>query len=417
MKYYLQLFIVLLLGANCTAQLPFHWLQKAREHYKNEDYKNSVIYFDSLSNAPNLFDMTFGLIMQHAIEDSLKAELLIEEYAKSSVSSKDQISPFYRILQIQDCQNKEELIAFKNELYETINLAAGKNYYSAQFNTIGFFELQNKLQFSSSETQDWIDKLSRQNINTVAPNNGISAVKNYLRFIYAQQRYELGLNTLDDIFNVPCNPTDQAFIDRFIFNKFPDFFPNKFEYQKGIIEQMENGTTKENYGTQLVANHITDKNLNWLKSIYRNKDDIKKNWYNQSQKDWKQFNPGADINAYIDSVGNKGTWKIIDVWGTWCKPCVKELPHFVQMQKAFKKLNANPIEFITLCNDEPEKVSRFMGKNKYDFPVMIIGRPQLNQLEVDKYPTTFLISPDNKFVRLPGENKAFFIKAYTMLDW
>ena len=29
----------------------------------------------------------------------------------------------------------------------------------------------------------------------------------------------------------------------------------------------------------------------------------------------------------------KGTWRWINVWATWCKPCIEEMPHLVQWHK------------------------------------------------------------------------------------
>jgi len=56
--------------------------------------------------------------------------------------------------------------------------------------------------------------------------------------------------------------------------------------------------------------------------------------------------------------------KVINFWATWCKPCVKELPYFVNAQSEFPE-----VEFIYISIDfseNVEKAERFAGKKGLD---------------------------------------------------
>ena len=43
---------------------------------------------------------------------------------------------------------------------------------------------------------------------------------------------------------------------------------------------------------------------------------------------------------------------VINVWATWCAPCVEELPEFVTMNRMYR---GRPFQLVTLCMDEPDK--------------------------------------------------------------
>jgi thiol-disulfide isomerase/thioredoxin len=43
---------------------------------------------------------------------------------------------------------------------------------------------------------------------------------------------------------------------------------------------------------------------------------------------------------------------VINVWATWCAPCVAELPEFVTMNRMYRKRD---FQLVTLCLDDPEK--------------------------------------------------------------
>lgn len=66
----------------------------------------------------------------------------------------------------------------------------------------------------------------------------------------------------------------------------------------------------------------------------------------------------------------KGKIVVINFWGTWCAPCVAEMP---ELQKLYKKHeNDKDVAIITMdANDELATVKKFMADNKYDFPVLL----------------------------------------------
>jgi len=56
-------------------------------------------------------------------------------------------------------------------------------------------------------------------------------------------------------------------------------------------------------------------------------------------------------------------YRMVNVWATWCGPCVKEFPDIVELTRKF---GMRDFELITLSMDEPKdlpKVEAFLGKN------------------------------------------------------
>ena len=49
---------------------------------------------------------------------------------------------------------------------------------------------------------------------------------------------------------------------------------------------------------------------------------------------------------------DSGKLRLINVWATWCGPCVAELPELVTMNRMYR---GRPFEFVTISIDEPEK--------------------------------------------------------------
>jgi len=47
--------------------------------------------------------------------------------------------------------------------------------------------------------------------------------------------------------------------------------------------------------------------------------------------------------------------RLINVWATWCGPCVTEMPEFVDMNRMYRRRD---FEFITLSADKPDKKER-----------------------------------------------------------
>ncbi|MEO6681629.1 MAG: TlpA disulfide reductase family protein [Ginsengibacter sp.] len=97
----------------------------------------------------------------------------------------------------------------------------------------------------------------------------------------------------------------------------------------------------------------------------------------------------------------KGKWIIIDFWGTWCGPCVAEMPDINKFYNEIKNDPDSNIEFVSIaCLDKQEKVESFLEKNKYNIPVLMSDSKVEQDYKVRAYPTKFIISPEGKLLRI-----------------
>jgi thiol-disulfide isomerase/thioredoxin len=65
---------------------------------------------------------------------------------------------------------------------------------------------------------------------------------------------------------------------------------------------------------------------------------------------------------------------IIELWATWCGPCIKEMSKISELRKQ----NPN-IEFYSISVDKsPDKMKKFIEKTKYDWPIVFGGDQEVN---------------------------------------
>ena len=85
---------------------------------------------------------------------------------------------------------------------------------------------------------------------------------------------------------------------------------------------------------------------------------------------------------YMDR--DDGYTYVINYWATWCGPCVKELPYFEQLLKAYSK---EKIKVLLVSLDFPKKVDSkllpFLNKHNIQSEVVILDDPKSN-IWIDK---------------------------------
>ena len=57
----------------------------------------------------------------------------------------------------------------------------------------------------------------------------------------------------------------------------------------------------------------------------------------------------AGVAALAKNTSNR--YRLINVWATWCAPCVAEFPHLVELSR---RLGNRDFEFVTICMDDPK---------------------------------------------------------------
>ena len=98
----------------------------------------------------------------------------------------------------------------------------------------------------------------------------------------------------------------------------------------------------------------------------------------------------------LQSVDLKNKVVFLNVWATWCAPCVAEMPGIHQL---YQSVNKEEIAFVMVSVDEnTEKLKRFIERKGYTFPVYLPEGPLPTVYQTRSIPTTFVISPQGKIV-------------------
>ncbi|PCE63619.1 thiol-disulfide oxidoreductase [Sediminicola luteus] len=109
----------------------------------------------------------------------------------------------------------------------------------------------------------------------------------------------------------------------------------------------------------------------------------------------------------------KGEVVLINVWATWCPPCVAEMPSFQELYNAY----GNRVPMLFVAHDEREKVARFLGKKGYKLPIYYEAGPTPTVLQSTSIPVTYVVDKKGSIrVRKVGAADWNSQKTRTLLD-
>lgn|SRR5690606_13919270 len=114
----------------------------------------------------------------------------------------------------------------------------------------------------------------------------------------------------------------------------------------------------------------------------------------------KGYNGTPDANL----VDFRGKVVFLNFWGSWCPPCVAEMPSIQELYEA----KGNQVAFVLITmNDKPEKFVPFLQKNNYKMPVYEANSLLPSVLMPDSFPTTYIIDKNGEVV----------LKEISSADW
>jgi len=105
------------------------------------------------------------------------------------------------------------------------------------------------------------------------------------------------------------------------------------------------------------------------------------------------FSSPTQHHIYLSEY--KGKWLLINIWATWCGPCIKELPSLDRLQKSF---NIENLQIIAIAQDRGGKQQVEKYLDKLSLSTLGIywdssGKSQ-RDLRAMLLPTTILINTD-----------------------
>jgi peroxiredoxin len=101
----------------------------------------------------------------------------------------------------------------------------------------------------------------------------------------------------------------------------------------------------------------------------------------------------TDLNGVVHHLSDyRGQVVVLNFWATWCPPCRKEIPDFVELQKAM----TGKVQFIGIALDDEglDKVKPWVTTHGIPYPILLPdkeGKVAASYGEMSSIPVTYFI--------------------------
>ena len=111
----------------------------------------------------------------------------------------------------------------------------------------------------------------------------------------------------------------------------------------------------------------------------------------------------------------RGKYIFLDFWGTWCAPCMDELPYIKELSENIS--NDKLIVFGIACKDNKARVEKTVRENNLNYLIAMANEFVIEDYGISSYPTTYLIDPKGVIIgkNLRGENLTEKVKSLISL--
>jgi len=103
------------------------------------------------------------------------------------------------------------------------------------------------------------------------------------------------------------------------------------------------------------------------------------------------------LDGRVQKLSNyRGKVVLVNLWATWCPPCIEEMPVLERLQEEF-----GPRGLVILAlaaDDDPEAVRAFVKQHPVQFDVLLdVGGEVGTRYGITGYPETFVVDREGRF--------------------
>jgi len=104
----------------------------------------------------------------------------------------------------------------------------------------------------------------------------------------------------------------------------------------------------------------------------------------------------TDLQGRAQSLDiHRGKWVVLNVWATWCAPCIKEMPELEALSHARSDV---VVLGLAADGDSAQRLRQFAQALRVTYPLIAGNAKMMVELKVKAYPTTLLFNPEGKLV-------------------
>jgi thiol-disulfide isomerase/thioredoxin len=92
---------------------------------------------------------------------------------------------------------------------------------------------------------------------------------------------------------------------------------------------------------------------------------------------------------------HRGKWVLLNLWATWCAPCVSEMPELESLSKAHSDL---VVIGLAVDGRNSERIRQFAEKLHVSYPIVAGDTDMTKQFKPRGYPTSLLFDGSGNLV-------------------